>query len=226
MTNEHTPENIQAKQHMSHAQNLLLKLLGASLVIMSFWVILYCVEHPFFIETKVSETANSMGGMAGMNAGDVPEKMVQALLERLQENPQDKQTAITLADQFMRTKRWQQAVEILSNPALVQLEDMTVFRMLAISHFELKQYEQAASFFSQVLEKDPQDIVSHFNIGILYGHFLDNPAKAEEHLKTVLNSPEANADIKKQAQGALDDMQNHKKTSNRDFKPLDPSAFA
>ncbi len=165
----------------------------AVLFVTSFW---YRMEHPSLrVEMRTERQAPpGMGQGGGMDMA-----RVQELMARMGEKPDDLPTLLELADVFMSMQAWDRTLIFLERAEKVAPGDPAVLRGLGMVHFEKKEYDQAAAAFARILEKNPQDAVAHYNLGIVLKHFLNRKAEADGHFKAVMGNAAADADLRQEA---------------------------
>jgi len=166
-------------------------IVAAGLLAMLAWTVVWRAEHPSLVEKPRQSRAQASQGMAGdpqQNMG-----MITALMEKLKENPDDVHTLHTLAEQFMRMQAWDRA-EALLERAIVAM---------GIVEFNLKRYRDAADKFELLLEQAPDDLMARYNLGVLYGHFLEDKDKAVEYFQSVVDAENAPEDMRKEAAEAI-----------------------
>ncbi|MFW5722132.1 MAG: tetratricopeptide repeat protein [Desulfohalobiaceae bacterium] len=168
---------------------LLIMALGlGALFVFSF---VYRIENPS-LTRRVEVREQDHGEAGGMG-------QIAALMERLNENPDDPAVLTALGEAFMTIGSWDRAALFLERALQSQPENVMLLNQLAMSTFRAGNHEEAAEYLNRVLEHDPDNVTAHFNLGILYKHYLDDPDQAGEHFRAVLEAPDAEAGLKEQA---------------------------
>jgi len=54
-----------------------------------------------------------------------------------------------------------------------------------------------------VLKKDPNDVLAHYNMGILLKHYMQKPAEGDAHFRRVVQLNPKDEDVLKSAQEEL-----------------------
>jgi tetratricopeptide (TPR) repeat protein len=58
---------------------------------------------------------------------------------------------------------------------------------LRVFYSQKQEYEEPIAEFNKVLELNPNDAASHYNLGLIYAEYLNNKPKAILHFKRYLN---------------------------------------
>lgn len=173
---------------------LVLAAVLAALFVTSFW---YRLEHPSLRVEMRAERQTPPPGMG--QGGGMDMARVQELMARVGQKPDDVPTLLELADLFMGMEAWDRSLVFLERAEKVAPGDPAVLRGLGLVHFEKKEYDKAAASFAKILEKDPQDPVTHYNLGIVLKHFLNRKAEADVHFKAVMGNGAADSDLRQEA---------------------------
>jgi lipoprotein NlpI len=170
---------------------LVLAAVLAVLFVTSFW---YRMEHPSLrVEMRTERQAPpGMGQGMDMNR-------VQELMARMGEKPEDVPTLLELADLFMGMEAWDRAALFLERAGKIAPEDPRVLRGLGMVHFEKKEFDKAAAAFAKILEREPQDPTTHYNLGIVLKHYLNRKAEADAHFKAVMGNAAADQELRQEA---------------------------
>lgn len=157
-------------------RTVIMLVMAAVLVVTLAASFLYRIDHP---EMQVTiEHQHKQEQAVGGGQGPSMEQ-VQALMAKMQENPDDPHVLIDLAESFMRMQAWDRAMVFLDRAAVMTPEDPTPLRGKGVVLFQQKKYAEAVAVFEQVLKMDPKDASTYFNLGILYKYYLDQPEKGQ-----------------------------------------------
>jgi Lipoprotein NlpI, contains TPR repeats len=187
---------------------ILVALLGAVLV-MFVGSFLYRMQGKGLYVQVQQERGGSMGGgmgggMGAMGAmGGVDMDQLRALMAKMQENPNDPQVLLELANTFMTMQAWDKSLELVTAAAKVAPDNIEVHRAMGMVRFERKEYDEAKKSFDTVLKMNPDDVLGHYNMGILLKHYLKKPAEGDQHFRRVVQLNPQDQDVLKGAQEEL-----------------------
>lgn len=186
----------------------------AAILAMSF---LYRVERPTLTVKTVREGApqapagmGSGGGMggamgamgsAGAGPGETPPAMTEMIemMGALKEKPNDFDLLMRLGGRFLSMEFPERAIIFFERAEKVKPDDPEMLNALGVAYFQSNQPEKAKEKFERLLAMDKNDYRAHYNLGILLGHSMNDPAGAKAHFAAVLASPSAPEQIKDQA---------------------------
>lgn len=135
-----------------------------------------------------------------------PMRDVMALMQKLQENPDDPGLQLAMAGRFLAMGAYDKAKVFLDKVARVRPDDPEVQNALGVVRFHLQDIDGARAAFEGVLAGHPQDVQARFNLGLLYKHALGAPDKAAELFHAVIDAPETDAETRNLAQKELEEM--------------------
>jgi len=177
----------------------------AAILTMSF---IYRVERPTLTVRTVQEgSPQAPGGMGGAMgaAGSGSEQASPAMAEMiemmsaLKEKPNDFDLLMRLGERFLSMDFPERAVIFFERAEKVRPDDPEMLNALGVAYFQSNAPDKAKEKFDRLLAMDKNDYRAHYNMGILLGHSLNDPAGAKTHFAAVLASPSAPAQIKDQA---------------------------
>ncbi|GAB6176056.1 hypothetical protein JCM16814_09470 [Desulfobaculum senezii] len=181
-------------------RQVLLLLMAVGLVALFAGSLVYRAKHPSLTQ-HVEHTGSQQGGGQAMSGASM--EMIKALMAKLEENPKDVHVLHTLGEQFMRMKAWDRAKALLERGLSVEPANKQILRLLGLTEFNMEHYAEAAEKFETVVALEPGDYISHYNLGIVYAHFLEKPEKAREHFEAVANGEGVPDESRKEAQEQL-----------------------
>lgn len=149
----------------------------------------------------MGEGMGGKGGPMGMMGVDM--EALRELMRKMETNPEDPKILFELGNTFMMMQAWDKALEFLEHAAKNAPNDMETQKALGMVRFELKQYDQAKKIFDKVLAKNPDDALTHYNMGILLKHYMNKAGEAEPHFRKVVQLAPKDADVLKSAQEEL-----------------------
>jgi len=166
--------------------------------------------HGLAVEVRQEHGAmpEGMGGKGGMPGGPmgmagVDMDQLRALMSKMKDNPNDPQVLLELANTFMMMQAWDKSLEFVNSAAKIAPENPEVYRAMGMVRFELKQYDEAKKAFDTLLKKNPDDVLGHYNLGILLKHYMKNPAEGDAHFRRVVQLNPKDQDVLKSAQEEL-----------------------
>lgn len=154
---------------------------------------------------QVHRQAPEHGDAPQANAGQqgMPPQMNDAmmgdigkLMQRMQETPDDVNLLLELADKFMVMKSWERAEMFLNRAMVIEPSNPFVLYNLGIAAFQQDRPEDASQYFEQLIAVDPNHAHAHFNLGMLYSHFLNKPEKGKAEFEKVLELPNVPEDLR------------------------------
>ena len=180
------------------APRLVLLVVGLGLVLMlvsAFWQRL---SNPHLVkEIDVAATRGGAGGMGGMN----PE--LGKLMQQVSENPNDFKALVHLTEHLMSDQQWDAAENFAKRAMTVNPNDAQPPYLVGVIMHNKGQHQQAAEALEQVVRlKDEASV--RYSLGVLYIHYLENPAKGVEHLTAGLHDAKAPESLKKQIREELE----------------------
>lgn len=180
------------------AGRLVLAFVAFGLLVMFVASFLYRLERPS-LEVRQERKAEGMG--QAMNG---PMKEVMALMQKLQENPDDPGLQLAMAERFMAMGAYDRAKVFLDKVAKVRPEDPDVQNALGVTLFNLKDIPGAQAAFEGMLARDQADYRARFNLALLYKYGINDQDKAAQALRAVIEAPETDAATREQARQELE----------------------
>lgn len=171
-----------------------LVLVGAALLCMAAYSTLYRLEHPSLTRQRHAAHSQEQGDMMGM---------VGQLMQRLEKNPQDASALQGLGQAFMRMQAWSEAERFFRRLLEVNPDDVQARQQLSMCLFRQEEYSAAAEQLTKVLAAEPDNAYALFNLGVLSTHYLNNTQQGRDYFRQVLDSPQAEPDLKDQAREQL-----------------------
>lgn len=141
------------------------------------------------------------GGPMGMAGVDM--EHLRELMRLVEQNPDDPKVLLELGNTFMMMQAWDKALEFLDKAVKLTPEDVRAHRAVGMVRFERKEYELARKSFALVLQKEPDDALSHYNMGILLKHYMKKPAEGDAHFRRVVQLNPQDPEVRKGAEAEL-----------------------
>ncbi len=111
---------------------------------------------------------------------------VTSLMEEVERNPENVEALSELANAFMRLENWERAFTFWERVLDVEPNHEMALNQAGFTLFQQGRYSQAAEYFQRLLEINPENYHSHFNLAIIYKYHLDEQELAENHLERIL----------------------------------------
>lgn len=192
---------------LSGGQKLILMALIGAIAIMFIGSFAYRMKGTGLvvqIQPEQGAMGEGMGGKGGpMGMMGVDMEQLRELMRKMEENPNDPKVLVELANTFMMMQAWDKSLEFLITAEKAAPGDADVQRAMGMVRFERKEYELAQKAFDIVLKKDPNDVLAHYNMGILLKHYMKKPAEGDAHFRRVVQLNPQDADVLKSAQEEL-----------------------
>jgi tetratricopeptide (TPR) repeat protein len=181
------------------ARNRVVYFLLVSLAVLFFAAVVYRVEHPSIVQR---EEARQMPGGGGMDAmGDM--SGLSAMMKKLQDNPDDMETMRSLGMTFMEMKAWDKSISFWDMILERVDDDIMALNQKGFCLFEMEKYAEATEYFERMLRVEPQNPRAHFNLGIIFKYYLEEPEKAVPHFQAVVDSRPDDPQLLKNAEREL-----------------------
>ncbi|MHC1753573.1 tetratricopeptide repeat protein [Humidesulfovibrio sp.] len=192
---------------LSGGQKLILMALIGAIAIMFLGSFAYRMKGTGLvvqIQPEQGGMGEGMGGKGGpMGMSGVDMEQLRELMRKMEENPNDPKVLVELANTFMMMQAWDKSLEFLTLAEKAAPGDADVHRAMGMVRFERKEYELAQKSFDIVLKKDPNDVLAHYNMGILLKHYMKKPAEGDAHFRRVVQLNPQDPDVLKSAQEEL-----------------------
>ena len=190
------------------AGRMVLAFAGFGVLVMFVASFLYRLERPT-LEVRQERRAGGMpqGMPQGMDqaAMNGPMKEVMALMQKLQENPDDPALQMAMAERFMEMGAFDRAKVFLDKVAKVRPDDPDLRNALGVTLYNLNDPDGARAVFEGMLASDPDDYRARFNLGLLLKYAFKEPDKAAQALRAVVDSPKTDPKTRETARKELED---------------------
>lgn len=157
----------------------LLACLGA----MVFAAVTYRVENPSIVQHEERrEMPGGMGKMGGDMSG------ISAMMQKLQANPDDVEAMRALGMAFMDMRAWDKSLNFWDMVLERIPDDVMALNQKGFCLFELQKYDEAAALFERMLTIETGNFHAHYNLGVIYKHYLSMSDKAAAHFQAVVDA--------------------------------------
>jgi cytochrome c-type biogenesis protein CcmH/NrfG len=177
------PGSAAAAAPASGGKALVYAMLGAAIVAMFISSVSYRISNPSrFVERSAPAQQQQQQAM-GQQAPGAGMAEIRGLMQQMRENPNDPQVRLEVAQAFMRTGAFDQALMFLEQARALDPNNPEILYHIGVSHFQLQNYAQAADVFEGVLASRGEDPLVLYNLGIINRYYLDNPELGMEYLE-------------------------------------------
>jgi cytochrome c-type biogenesis protein CcmH/NrfG len=118
----------------------------------------------------------------GAAAGGPPMAEVQELQARLQQNPNDTEAMLRLANLNFDIRNWSRAQELYIKYLELNPQDVDVMTDLGISYRETRQFDQALQMFAKAKAADPNHWQAYYNEVVVLAFDLKRLDEANQSL--------------------------------------------
>jgi cytochrome c-type biogenesis protein CcmH/NrfG len=171
--------------------------LGIGLVVIFAVSIGYRFTHP----SRVFHNQPQQAAEAG--ARNESMNRIGALMQRLQENPENVDVLLRLSAAFLRMEAWDRAFDFASRAADLEPENKQALHFMGVARFQAGDAASAGEIFARILEIDPDDPDALFNLGIIQKHFTDKPGQARDKFQKIVDEKLGGAEVQERARDEL-----------------------
>ncbi len=132
---------------------------------------------------------------------------VPALMAKLQQNPNDEEAVLRLADAFMRGKEWQRAEHFYNEALKIDPKNVGALFHRAIVNLEQRRFPEAIGDFKAVLAIKPDVAEAHYYIGMVNKYELKDSQAAREHLEKALALAPKDKELAAETKKELENLQ-------------------
>lgn len=175
-------------------RRLVIAVLGLGLVLLFVGSILYRLQNP-------SLTMQARQGQQSAAMNEIAE-----LMARLDSEPNHLPTLMALGDQFMRMGSWERASVFWKRALAVDPAQDRALNGLGVAYYNMDQFADSAAQFERIIVLQPDNHRAHFNLGMLYKHYLDEPERARVHFERVLELDPGDEELVGRIQEELSDL--------------------
>ncbi len=171
-----------------------------SLAAMFVSSILYRVEHPN-LTVQSKQQRHAPEGMRQMGMGGLKEMMA-----KVESEPENVNNLIELSNAFLMMRAWDRALVFLEKARALQPDNLMILKSVGICYFQKQKYEEAVEVYEHILGLDDKDALAHYNLGIIFRHFLHDPESSARHFRAVLDLAHNDEEMKKNARSELKEL--------------------
>jgi len=137
------------------------------------------------------------------HAGDMNE--ISQLMLKIQQNPGDVAAILHLVEHFVEDKNWAAAESFLRKAVVAAPGNPQPLYLLGVVLHNQGNHAEAASCLERVVDLRDEPSV-RYSLGVLYVHYLQDPARGSRHLRVALAQPELTDDLGKLIRAELDEL--------------------
>ena len=155
-------------------RRLVVAVMALGLILLFLGSIVYRLQNPSLtIQARPSETSMAMNEIS-------------ELMARLDSEPNHMPTLMALGDRFMRIGSWERAAAFWKRTIALDPTLERALNGLGVAYYNMDQFAESAEQFERIVEILPDNYRAHFNLGMLYKHYLDQPDRARTHFEQIL----------------------------------------
>src|SRR5262245_30976977 len=163
---------------------------------------------PLPVDPNVPTDVSSVGGSSSEPASrPVDMARVQELTTKIKQNPRDFDSLVELANLNFDQKNYTDAINLYKNALAIRPDALNVRTDMGTAMFYQNRFDDAVAEFEQILQVDPKNAQTLFNLGVTMLHGKNDPKRAAEYwgkmVDTNQNHPQA-AFVKEQQQDLMD----------------------
>lgn len=181
-------------------RKLVLLVCGLSLLTIFGVSIVYRANHPN-MAVHAKKKTSAMGAMASGMGG------LQAMMAKAETEPDNVENLMELANAFLMMRAWDRALVFLERAKALQPDNVIILKSVGICYFQKQMHEKAVEVYERILAQQPDDALSHYNMGIIFKHYLNDPQGAVRHFRAVVEMPNADEEMKKHARAELNELE-------------------
>lgn len=154
------------------------------------------------VQPKQQRTAKPVEALTVYElASPIPEHLIateKSLQQQIAAQPDDINLRLRLAALYRHLEQYELAENIVQRALVLSGNDVAVQNEMAILQRNRGQFEAARQTYVEILHAHPDFYTAHYNLGILFDLYLQQPAQALVHYSAYLDAaPEADARVSK-----------------------------
>ena len=189
--NEHVPAR--------GAQRLLLLLLAFAFLGMTAVSLWQRIMQPDLV--VLADARQKSAGRDEAPAGDMND--IGRLMQQIKNNPGDVAAMVHLAEHFVEEKNWEPAENFLRRAVVAAPGNPQPLYLLGVVLHNRGQHAEAAACLERVVSLRDEPSV-RYSLGVLYAHYLQDPARGVGHLRAALALPGLSDDLASLIRAELD----------------------
>lgn len=165
---------------------ILLALLFLSMLVVSLW---QRFTHPDLVISRTPDVSRQNDAMSGIGA----------LMEAAARNPDNRDILLRLVENLIAVGQWASAENFAQKTLALDKpgeENPRAIYLLAVAHHNQGRHAEAAELLEKLLSRS-ENPSARYSLGILYIHYLHEPAAGIAHLEKGLLAPGLSAALER-----------------------------
>ena len=125
------------------------------------------------------------------------------LMQEVAKDPGNKAALVEIAERLMSMGSWDGAESFATRALALDPRDARTRYLLGVIRHNQGKHAEAAKLLEEAL-KDGESAPMRYSLGVLYLHYLDDPARGVEELSRALHAPDADESLRQSIREELE----------------------
>ena len=125
------------------------------------------------------------------------------LMQEVAQDPGNKAALVEIAERLMGMGSWDGAESFATRALALDPKDARTRYLLGVIRHNQGKHGEAAKLLEEAL-KNGESAPMRYSLGVLYLHYLDDPAAGVEHLSRALHAPDADESLRQSIREELE----------------------
>lgn len=125
------------------------------------------------------------------------------LMQEVSKDPGNKAALVEIAERLMAMGSWDGAESFATRALALEPRDGRTRYLLGVIRHNQGKHAEAAKLLEEAL-KDKDSAAMRYSLGVLYLHYLNEPARGVEHLSHALYAPDADESLRQSIREELE----------------------
>ena len=125
------------------------------------------------------------------------------LMQEVAKDPGNKAALVEIAERLMTMGSWDGAESFATRALALDPRDGRTRYLLGVIRHNQGKHAEAAKLLEEAL-KDKDSAAMRYSLGVLYLHYLNEPARGVEHLTEALHAPDADESLRQAIRDELE----------------------
>lgn len=125
------------------------------------------------------------------------------LMQEVSKDPGNKAALVEIAERLMTMGSWDGAESFATRALALDPKDARTRYLLGVIRHNQGKHAEAARLLEEAL-RDGESAPMRYSLGVLYLHYLDDPARGVEHLSRALHAPDADESLRQSIREELE----------------------